>query len=135
MHHTPERPNAGVPDASGVPAPLPATERRRVRPGRGVWLLFCCQAGCRWTMPSVDNAFPTVRVDVVKNDAPNYTVLVRNNSDGRLQVVMRSTSSKSWSDQKTHEERFVLEPKGQASFPVPLRTKRVRVVESRLISH
>ena len=79
-------------------------------------------------MPGVDNAFPALRVDVVKNDAPNYTVLIRNNSDGRLQVIMRSTSAQSWSAQDTHEERLVLGPQEQASFLVALNTRQVKVV-------
>src|SRR5437764_11149191 len=76
-------------------------------------------AGCHWAMPRVDNAFANLRVDVVKNDAPNYTVFVRNNSPDHLQVVVLVTASKSWSPGKSHEERFVLEPGGQTSFPIP----------------
>jgi hypothetical protein len=88
-------------------------------------------AGCHWTSPQVDNAFPNLRVDVIKSDAPNYTVLVHNNSPDHLQVIIRSTASKRWSPDKSHEERFVLDPQGGNSFPVPINTRQVRVVEAR----
>jgi hypothetical protein len=88
-------------------------------------------AGCHWTTPQVENAFSNLRVDVIKNDAPNFTVLVHNNSPDNLQVIIRSTASKTWSPDKSHEERFVLEPQGGNSFPVPINTKQVKVVEAR----
>jgi hypothetical protein len=94
-----------------------------------------CLAGCHWTTPQVENAFSNLRVDVIKSDAPNYTVLVHNNGPDHLQVIIRSTASKSWSPDKSHEERFVLDPQGGNSFPVPMNTKRVQVVVARPIRY
>jgi hypothetical protein len=82
-------------------------------------------------MPHVENAFPNLRVDVIKSDAPNYTVLVHNNGSDHLQVIIRSTASKSWSPDKSHEERFILDPHADGSFPIPLDTKQLQVVEAR----
>jgi len=87
--------------------------------------------GCHWTTPRVDNAFPSLRIDVIKGDAPNYTVLVHNNGSDHLQVVIRFTTSKSWSPDKSHEERFVLEPQGGTSFPIPIDARQVQVVTAR----
>jgi hypothetical protein len=94
-------------------------------------LMISSLAGCHWATPQVENAFPNLRIDVIKNDAPNYTVLVHNNGPDHLQVIIRSTASKSWRPDKSHEERFVLDPQGGNSFPVPLNTKWVQVVEAR----
>jgi len=91
--------------------------------------------GCHWTTPRVENAFSNLRVDVIKGDAPNYTVLVHNNGPDHLQVIIRSTASKSWSPDKSHEERFVLDPQGGNSFPVPINTKQVQVVMARPIRY
>jgi hypothetical protein len=90
---------------------------------------------CHWTTPQVENAFSNLRVDVIKSDAPNYTFLVHNNSPDHLQVIIRSTASKSWSPDKSHEERFVLDPQGGNSFPVPINTKQVQVVVARPIRY
>lgn len=94
-------------------------------------LMISSLAGCRWTAPRVENSFATLRVDVIKSDAPNYTVLVHNNSPDHLQVIIRSTASKNWSPDKSREERFVLDPQAGSSFPIPMNTKEVQVVEAR----
>ena len=91
-----------------------------------------CLAACRyWATPRVENACPVLRVDVIKSDAPSYVVLVHNNTHDHLQLIIRFTASKNWSPDKSHEERFVLDPQGQSSFPVPMNTKEGRVVAAR----
>ena len=94
-------------------------------------MISSCLAGCHWATPGVENDFPALRVDVIKRDAPNYTVLVHNNSPDHLQVIIRFTASKNWSPDKSHEERFVLDPQSENSFPIPMNTRQVQVVEAR----
>jgi len=92
-------------------------------------------AGCHWATPQVENPFSNLRVDVIKSDAPNFTVLIHNNGFDHLQVAVRSTASKNWSPEKTHEERFVLDPQGGTSFPVAMNTRQVQVVMARPIRY
>jgi hypothetical protein len=81
----------------------------------------------------VDNPYPNLRVDVVRRDAPTFTILVENHSADRLQVTLVSTAGANGRSKEDQEERFVLPPQGDLSFPLPANTRRVQVTDAHAI--
>ncbi|HEY0792268.1 MAG TPA: hypothetical protein VGD78_14485 [Chthoniobacterales bacterium] len=86
--------------------------------------------GCDWGNPSVENPFPNLRVDVVRRDAPTFTLVVENHSDDRLQVTLLSRPGADGRSGGGQEERFVLSPQGDVSFPLPANTRMVQVTDA-----
>ncbi len=91
-----------------------------------VWLA----GGCHPAGPRVDNPFSGLRVDITKGDAPTYSLLVHNNTADRLQVGV-TTASRGGPAGAGHEERFVLEPHGDAAFPLAVGTAQVRITQAK----
>ena len=78
----------------------------------------------------MDNPFPNLRVDVVRRDAPTLTILIENHSTNRLQVTLVSNPGGDGRSTRSQEERFVLDPEGDISFPLPANTRRVQVTDA-----